>query len=45
MQFFHEQNIIINTQDGNLDCTIFINKDKRAPSVIFYMDAPGIREE
>ena len=41
----HEKNIIIKTKDGNLDCKIFINSNINAPTVIFYMDAPGIREE
>jgi carboxymethylenebutenolidase len=41
----HEKNIIIKTKDGNLDCTVFKNNTKNAPTVIFYMDAPGIREE
>ena len=41
----HEKNIIIKTRDGNLDCKIFINRNINSPAVIFYMDAPGIREE
>ena len=41
----HEKNIIIKTKDGNLDCKTFINSNINAPTVIFYMDAPGIREE
>ena len=41
----HEKNIIIKTKDGNLDCKTFINSNLNAPTVIFYMDAPGIREE
>ena len=41
----HEKNIIIKTREGNLDCKIFINSNIDAPAVIFYMDAPGIREE
>ena len=41
----HEKNIIIKTKDGNLDCKIFINSNINAPTIIFYMDAPGIREE
>ena len=41
----HEKNIIIKTKDGNLDCKVFINSNINAPTVIFYMDAPGIREE
>lgn len=41
----HEENIILKTNDGNLDCRIFKNKSKNAPSIIFYMDAPAIREE
>ena len=41
----HEKNIIIKTKDGNLDCKTFINSNIKAPTVIFYMDAPGIREE
>ena len=41
----HEKNIILKTKDGKLDCKNFINNNKNAPTVIFYMDAPGIREE
>ena len=41
----HEKNIIIKTKDGNLDCRVFTNKDINAPTIVFYMDAPGIREE
>ena len=41
----HEKNIIIKTKDGNLDCKTFINSDLNAPTIIFYMDAPGIRQE
>ncbi len=41
----HEKNIIIKTKDGNLDCRVFINKSINAPTIIFYMDAPGIRKE
>ena len=41
----HENNIIIKTKDGNLDCKVFINKNINAPTIIFYMDAPAIREE
>ena len=41
----HKKTIIIKTKDGNLDCDIFINSDKNAPPIIFYMDAPGIRDE
>ena len=41
----HEKNIIIKTKDGNLDCKTFINSNINAPTIIFYMDAPGIREE
>ncbi|MAH88659.1 MAG: hydrolase [Pelagibacterales bacterium] len=41
----HEKNIIIKTKDGNLDCRVFINNNINAPTIIFYMDAPAIREE
>ncbi len=41
----HEENIILKTKDGNLDCRIFTSDIKKNPSVIFYMDAPAIREE
>ncbi len=41
----HERNIIIKTEDGNLDCRLFFNIDKNSPPIIFYMDAPAIREE
>ena len=41
----HEENIIIKTIDGNLDCTVFLNKLDENPFIIFYMDAPAIREE
>ena len=41
----HEKNIILKTKDGNLDCKVFINSNSNAPTIIFYMDAPGIREE
>ena len=41
----HEKNIIIKTKDGNLDCRVFENNYINAPTIIFYMDAPGIREE
>ena len=41
----HEKNIILKTKDGNLDCKVFINSNKDVPTIIFYMDAPGIREE
>ena len=41
----HEENIIIKTKDGNLDCKVFINNNINAPTIIFYMDAPAIREE
>ena len=41
----HEKNIIIKTEDGNLDCRVFINSNKNSPTIIFYMDAPAIREE
>ena len=41
----HEENIIIKTKDGNLDCKVFLNKLDECPFVIFYMDAPAIREE
>ena len=41
----HEKNIIIKTKDGNLDCKSFVNSNTNTPTIIFYMDAPGIREE
>ena len=41
----HEKNIILKTKDGNLDCKVFVNSNIDAPTIIFYMDAPGIREE
>ncbi len=41
----HEKNIIIKTEDGNLDCKIFLNGNNSVPPIIFYMDAPAIREE
>ena len=41
----HENNIIIKTNDGNLDCNFFISDIEKSPNVIFYMDAPAIREE
>ena len=41
----HEKNIILKTKDGNLDCRIFVKSKINAPTIIFYMDAPGIREE
>ncbi|MBF96604.1 MAG: hypothetical protein CFH34_01542 [Alphaproteobacteria bacterium MarineAlpha9_Bin4] len=40
-----EEEITIETNDGLLDCRLFINKNKNTPSIIFYMDAPAIREE
>ena len=41
----HENNIIIKTNDGNLDCSFFISDIDSKPNIIFYMDAPAIREE
>jgi carboxymethylenebutenolidase len=41
----HEDNIIIKTNDGNLDCSFFISDIDSKPNIIFYMDAPAIREE
>ena len=41
----HEKNILIKTNNGNLDCMCFYSNTEEAPAVIFYMDAPGIREE
>ena len=41
----HEYNIIIKTNDGNLDCHVFITEEIKNPNIIFYMDAPAIREE
>ena len=41
----HINNIIIKTNDGNLDCSFFITDIEKNPNIIFYMDAPAIREE
>ena len=41
----HEKNILIKTIDGNLDCRAFYTNKRNNPGVIFYMDAPAIREE
>ncbi len=41
----HEENIVIKTKDGNLDSRIFVTDKKNLSNIIFYMDAPGIREE
>ena len=41
----HESNIIIKTKDGNLDCSFFVSDTEKNPNIIFYMDAPAIREE
>ena len=41
----HEENIIIKTNNGNLDSRIFITDKQNNPFIIFYMDAPAIREE
>ncbi len=40
-----EEPIVLKTNDGNLDCTVFITNKKKNSLIIFYMDAPGIREE
>jgi carboxymethylenebutenolidase len=40
-----ENEIILKTNDGLLDCRVFIKNKKKFPTIIFYMDAPGIREE
>ena len=45
IESFECPDIIIKTKDGNLDCRFFISNIEKNPSVIFYMDAPGIREE
>ena len=41
----HEKNILINTSDGNLDCRCFYTNKQNNPGIVFYMDAPAIREE
>ena len=40
-----EYQIILKTNDGNLDCRVFANDERANPPIIFYMDAPAIREE
>lgn len=42
----HEFDVILKTEDGNLDAFI-CHPDENGPfpAIIFYMDAPGIREE
>ena len=40
-----ENEIILKTNDGLLDCRVFIENKKKLPTIIFYMDAPAIREE
>ena len=40
-----ENEIILKTNDGLLDCRVFIKNKKKFPTIIFYMDAPGIRQE
>ena len=39
-----EDQINLITNAGNLDCRVFINNNKNPP-IIFFMDAPAIREE
>ena len=36
---------MIKTKDGNLDCHVFITEKIKNPNIIFYMDAPAIRDE
>lgn len=40
-----EDEITLKTKDGYLDCKVFITDEKKHPPIIFYMDAPAIREE
>ena len=40
-----EVEINLKTKDGNLDCRVFISDKKKNPPIIFFMDAPAIREE
>ena len=40
-----EEEIILNTKDGLLDCRTFFKNKENFPPIIFYMDAPAIREE
>ena len=40
-----EDEIILETTDGLLDCRTFFKNKKKFPPIIFYMDAPAIREE
>ena len=40
-----EDEIILKTNDGLLDCRTFFKNKKKFPPIIFYMDAPAIREE
>ena len=40
-----EEEIILKTNDGLLDCRVFLKNKKKFPAIIFYMDAPAIREE
>ena len=40
-----EDDILLETEDGLLDCRIFFKNKKTYPPIIFYMDAPAIREE
>ena len=40
-----EEEITLVTNDGRLDFRVFYNNKKKSPPIIFYMDAPAIREE
>ena len=40
-----EDEIILETKDGLLDCRTFFKNTQTFPPIIFYMDAPAIREE
>ena len=40
-----EDEIFLETKDGLLDCRIFFKNTQTFPPIIFYMDAPAIREE
>ena len=40
-----EQEIKLKTNDGYLDCRVFITNKIDNPPIIFYMDAPAIRDE
>ena len=40
-----EDEIVLKTKDGMIDCRFFIKNKHEFPTIIFYMDAPAIREE